>query len=164
MFIYVHEVNTSFDRELWHIHTYIYIYMPIYIGIATEERIQNMNYRIVVVERTYIVNVGSHTEFQAIQNPLLGHKDLPLCPCSLTKWIVMWWKQSFPNFNILYEYSKHSVKCAPNNTRHLVKCALFPWNMFDCLTLLPIAMKLFERKKLKSMYGETRNVLGQFIM
>ena len=63
--------------------------MPIYIGITIEERIQNINYRIALVVRTYIFNVWSHTEFQAIQNPLLGHKDLPLCPCSLTKWIVL---------------------------------------------------------------------------
>ena len=63
--------------------------MPIYIGITTEERIQNINYRIALVERTYIVNIRSHTKFYAIQNPLLGHKDLPLCPCSVTKGIVL---------------------------------------------------------------------------
>ena len=35
--------------------------------------------------------------------------------------------------------------------------------MFDWLTLLAITMKMFERKKLKSMYGETRNILGEFV-
>ena len=40
---------------------------------------------------------------------------------------------------------------------------LFPRNMFDWLTLLAITMKMFERKKLKSVYGERRNNLGQFV-